>query len=87
MNKALNRKITQLIEGGIVQKMEKDRKMEISKIKRDELNATPTPDVGKLTLEHLELGFFAILICLSLSFVVFALECVTGFVMKKLNHR
>jgi hypothetical protein len=87
MNKIINKKITQLIEGGIVQKLEKDRFTEIKKRKRDIINATPQPDVGKLTLEHLGLSFLAILICLSLSFVVFLLECVTGFVMKKLNFR
>jgi hypothetical protein len=87
MNEIINMKITQLIEGGIVQKLERDRKMEVNKIKRDEINATPEPIVEKLTLEQLELSFLAILICLCLSIVVFALECVTGFVMKKLNYR
>jgi hypothetical protein len=86
-NKAINRKISQLTEAGIFQKWEKDRIMEINKLKRDKLEVLPPPVVGKLTLEHVGLCFFAILICLSLSCVVFALECVTNFVLKKLNYR
>lgn len=86
-NKAFNRKIRQLIEGGIIQKLEKDRFETIGKELRQKKKGDPLPDARILTFEHLELCFFAILICLSLCFVVFALECVTSFVQKKLNRR
>jgi hypothetical protein len=85
MNKAINRKISQLIESGIIQKLENDRSIEINKLKQDQ-KAAPTPsEVGVLTMDQLGICFFAILICLS--FVVFVLECATGFVLKRLNKR
>jgi hypothetical protein len=90
-NKVLNRKITQLIEGGIIQKLENDRIEAIGKKIRERSSLIHSPKVSYqglqvLTLEHLGLSFFAVLICLAFSTVVFALECVAGFVFKRLEY-
>jgi hypothetical protein len=87
MNKAINRKISQLFEGGIVKKLEAERIEAINKANREKTQTPSAPEAQILTLEHLGLSFFAILICLGLCTVVFAVECVVGFVQKKLNHR
>jgi uncharacterized membrane protein len=87
MNKVINRKISQLNEGGIVKKLEEERVEAVTKHIREMSKTTSVPEAQVLTLEHLGLSFFAILICLCLSIVVFVVECVVGFVQGKSNHR
>jgi hypothetical protein len=70
-NKYFIDKVDQLISGGITQKFVDDqlyRKLDVN----DEQKAQP------LTFEHLDLCFAAIMICLGLCCVVFAIEWIVG---------
>jgi uncharacterized protein YqgQ len=80
-NKVVNKKIGQLLQAGIIQKSENER-FEASKRAakhKDEENAEI------LTMDHLGLCFIAIMICLGLSCIVFAIECLTGYLRRQNN--
>jgi hypothetical protein len=68
MNRIFNIKIDQLIESGIVQRLKDAQYEKSTKIA-----------AKQLIMDHLELCFYAVLIGLSLSFVVFFYEVVIGF--------
>jgi hypothetical protein len=80
LNKAINVKIDQLIESGImkhVQEAELMASLKIAaKVKKEEKQQK---DAEQLTMEHLELCFYAILIGLALSCVVFLVELMIGY--------
>jgi uncharacterized protein YqgQ len=79
MNEIINRKIGQLLQSGIIQHLEKNRFGAIKKIAaaaKDEENSQE--DAEQLTMEHLGLCFFAVLIGLALSCFVFAIERLVG---------
>lgn len=78
LNKIFNAKIDQLIESGIV-KVLMDAQFEMSdKYARKQKEEEKQDDPKELTLEHLELSFYAVLIGLALSCVVFAVEILIG---------
>jgi hypothetical protein len=79
MNEIINRKIGQLLQSGIIQHLEKNRFGAIKKIAasaKDEENAQE--EAEQLTMEHLDLCFYAVLIGLALSCFVFAIERLVG---------
>jgi uncharacterized protein YqgQ len=79
MNKVINRKIDQLIQSGIVQKLE-DYRLKAIKLAEARRNDEAAQQKAKiLTMDHLGLCFVIIAICWGISFVVFLLECVVGY--------
>jgi hypothetical protein len=79
MNRIFKTKIDQMIQGGIVQYLQKDlgdKSITFEKGLKEEENLE---DPTQLTIEHLELCFYAILIGLALSCVVFLYELLIGF--------
>jgi hypothetical protein len=79
MNRIFNIKIDQLIESGIVQHLVTAEFANSSKVveKQKEEEKQKIPE--KLTMEHLELCFYAVLIGLALSCFVFVFELLIGF--------
>jgi hypothetical protein len=65
------KKVDELTLSGIIQKLEKNHNTAEVGMNIEE------PEAQKLTMEHLGICFVAILICLVLSCVVFAVECLT----------
>jgi hypothetical protein len=78
LNKVVNRKIGQLLQGGIIQKAEEER-FEASK-RAAKYKDEDNPEI--LTMDHLGLCFIAIMICLGLGCIVFAIECLTGYLRR-----
>jgi hypothetical protein len=79
MNRMFNIKIDQLIQSGIVQRLVKaqfSNSTRISQKQREE--ESQEENAEQLIMEHLELCFYAILICLALSCVVFGCEVWIG---------
>jgi hypothetical protein len=80
VNEIINRKIGQLLQSGIIQHLEKNRFAATKKVAaaaKDEENSQD--DAEQLTMEHLGLCFYAILIGLALSCFVFAFERLVEF--------
>jgi hypothetical protein len=75
LNRVISRKIGQLLQAGIIKKFEDERFEAIKRASKQHVE----DNAEILTLEHLGLCFFAILICLGLSCIVFVIECFTGF--------
>jgi uncharacterized protein YqgQ len=79
MNRAINIKIDQLIESGIMQRLEAAYFANSTKVankqKEDEKQHKPK----QLTMEHLEICFYAVLIGLALSCVAFLCELLFGY--------
>jgi hypothetical protein len=69
-NEIFIKKIDQLIDSGVVQKLEKERN---AVVKYDRENQQE-PEV--LTIDHIGIGFVAVLICLGVSCIVFVLELI-----------
>jgi hypothetical protein len=81
LNRAIDIKIDQLIQSGIMQrKIVEARFAETTKIaKKQKEEEKQEKDAEKLTIEHLELCFYVVLIGLTLSCVVFAVELLIGY--------
>jgi hypothetical protein len=77
-NKIFNIKIDQLIQSGIVQKFVKIQYANATKIAIKEKEEEKLQNPEKLTMEHLTLCFYAVLIGLALSCVVFVFEVLIG---------
>jgi hypothetical protein len=82
MNRVFNIKIDQLIESGIMQHFIQDRFADTAKVaaKQNEEDKQENPE--QLTMEHLELCFYAVLIGLALSCVVFTFEILIGLLSR-----
>jgi hypothetical protein len=79
LNRAINYKIDQMIQSGIMQRLVDANFEDSAKIinkQNEEENQKEKPE--QLTMEHLELCFCAVLIGLAVSFIVFALELLVG---------
>jgi hypothetical protein len=78
LSKVVNKKVGQLLQAGIIQKSENERFEAVKQAAKhkDEENAE------LLTMDHLGLCFIAIMICLGLSCIVFAIECLTGYLRR-----
>lgn len=73
-NKILIKKVNQLFSTGIIQKLELER----TKVNRL-LKAENEDKTQILTMDHLDVCFATIMICLVLSCVVFLIECLCGY--------
>jgi hypothetical protein len=74
LNKILNRKIDQLLQGGIIQYIKANEFFHSAQIAKKIQEEEDREDPKQLTTEHLELCFYAVLIGLALSCVVFLYE-------------
>jgi hypothetical protein len=77
-NRAINNKIDRLIEHGITQRLMSDQYAKTMKMKSNLKEEEKVEVPEKLTMEHLELCFYAILIGLIISCVVFIVEVLSG---------
>jgi hypothetical protein len=82
MNRVFNIKIDQLIQSGIVQRFLDAQFADTTKIAKIQKEEEKKEDPMKLTTQHLELCFYAVLIGLALSCVVFVFEVVIGFLLR-----
>jgi hypothetical protein len=73
-NRIFNKKIDQLISGGLVLKFEQIR----TSYHRRQPKQEDSQEPQILTVQHLEICFIAIMICLGLSCLVFMIEFVVG---------
>lgn len=79
MNKVLNTKIDQLIQSGIMQRLIEAQFAKSTDVTKKEKEDDKKDDVPEqLTMEHLELCFVTILICLAVSCVAFFYEVLIG---------
>jgi hypothetical protein len=79
MNKVVKKKIDQLIQSGIVQKLEENRLKAIKLAEARRIDEAAQQNAKILTMDHLGLCFVIIAICWGISFVVFLLECLVGY--------
>jgi hypothetical protein len=79
-NRVLNRKIDQLLQSGIIQKLEAER-FSATKKKEREGDSKRHPQV--LTFDHLGVCFAIIMILLAVSCVVFLIECLVGYFYRR----
>jgi hypothetical protein len=81
-NRVFNIKIDQLIESGIMQHFLEAQFADSAKVaaKQNEEEKQENPE--QLTMEHLELCFYAVLIGLALSCVVFVFEILIGLLSR-----
>jgi chromatin remodeling complex protein RSC6 len=82
LNSAFIKKIDQLIESGIVNRFVEAQFAESTKIKNKQNEEEKQEKPEQLTMEHLELSFYAVLIGLTLSCVVFVVELLIGLLRR-----
>jgi hypothetical protein len=78
MNRIFNIKIDQLIQSGIVKRIVEAQFKVLAKVTRRQNEEEKEEVAERLTMEHLELCFYAFLIGLLLSCIVFFYELVIG---------
>jgi uncharacterized protein YqgQ len=80
LNRIINIKIDQLIQSGIVQRLVDDQYADSTKIvNKEKEEEKQQENAMQLTTEHLDLCFFAVLIGLAMSCVVFLFELLIGY--------
>jgi hypothetical protein len=79
LNEIIKRKIDQLLQSGIIQKFEEERLKALKRSRKED-----NEEIAEiLTTDHLGICFIAITICWAFSFVVFLLECASGWFFKR----
>lgn len=79
MNRIINIKIDQLIQCGIVKRLVDAEFEESAKVANKQKEEEKQPKPEKLTMKHLDLCFYAVLIGLFLSCVAFVFELLVGY--------